>query len=337
MPEISVIITTYKGSNHLGRAIDSVLNQTFSNFEIIIVDDNDPSSEERKKTEMVVIDYLNNMKNYRIFYIKHKQNKNGAAARNTGIHKAQGKYIAFLDDDDFYMPERLEKCYAKLEAMNVNSVYTSVVYANDSKITGVKCATQKGKLFNELLLDENLLGTGSNLFIKRESILKLGGFDERYRRNQDYEFMLRYFREEDIEVINEFLVVKSTNGTINIPPFDKMLETKKMILDVFSEQIDKLNENQKYIFQRNIVKSLLLSAFIYCNNNDIKKAEEIGKEWGIKLDLKDKIKKFLVQIHLYKTLNKKCKSMIKNRREVTIGNLEKEKYIERILKDNDII
>lgn len=332
MPEISVIITTYKGSSHLERAIDSVLNQTFSDFEIIIVDDNDPSSEERKKTERVVKDYLNGVKGNTIFYIQHKKNKNGAAARNTGIQKARGKYIAFLDDDDFYMPERLEKCYAKLEETHANAIYTSVIYANDSKITGIKCATQKGNLFNELLLDENLLGTGSNLFVKRDRILKLKGFDERYRRNQDYEFMLRYFKTETIEFINEFLVVKAVNDTINLPSVDIMLETKKMILDDFSQQINELNAEQKYLLRKNIVKTLFLSAFMYSNEKDIRKVEKIAKDWGVELSIRDKIKKILVRIHLYKNLSRKYKNIKKHKDEIKIDDSIKKRYIERMLR-----
>ena len=104
-PLVSVIIPTYKRLGMLGRAIDSVLNQTYNNIEIIIVDDNNEDSEYRKETERFMKKYDDNIE---IKYVKHKQNKNGAAARNTGINNANGVYIAFLDDDDEFSPKKIE-------------------------------------------------------------------------------------------------------------------------------------------------------------------------------------------------------------------------------------
>ncbi len=102
---VSVIITTYKRSNIIERAIKSVINQTYKNIEIIVVDDNANELEERKKTENVVSKYKN------IVYIKN-ENKTGAAlSRNVGICRAKGEYIAFLDDDDEYREDKIEKQY----------------------------------------------------------------------------------------------------------------------------------------------------------------------------------------------------------------------------------
>ena len=100
---VSVIITTYGGSKTLKRAINSILAQTYKNIEIIIVDDNDPNSLERKHTENII----SNFDACTIKYIKHSKNLNGAVARNTGINASNGKYICFLDDDYFYLPNRV--------------------------------------------------------------------------------------------------------------------------------------------------------------------------------------------------------------------------------------
>ena len=96
--KVSVIITTYKRADMLSRAINSVLNQTYKNIEVIVVDDNGNGSEYRLKTEIIMNKYsqIDNLK-----YIKHKENKNGSAARNTGIREATGDIICFLDDDDW--------------------------------------------------------------------------------------------------------------------------------------------------------------------------------------------------------------------------------------------
>ena len=89
---ISIIIPTYGRPTTLKRSIDSVLSQTYSKIEIIVVDDNNPDTESRKETEEVMSTFSDS----RIKYLKHEHNKNGSAARNTGIRKASGKYIGIL-------------------------------------------------------------------------------------------------------------------------------------------------------------------------------------------------------------------------------------------------
>ena len=109
---VSVIITSYGGSNTLCRAIDSILEQTCQCFEVIVVDDNDPNTNQRFRTSNMMKKYINDN---RVKYIKHKHNINGSAARNTGINSAKGAYITFLDDDDYLYPDRLELAVKVLE------------------------------------------------------------------------------------------------------------------------------------------------------------------------------------------------------------------------------
>ena len=92
--KVSTIITTYRRADMLKRAIDSVLNQTYSNIEVIVVDDNDEKSEDRKNTEEIMTSYANNPK---VKYIKHKVNMNGAAARNTGIKNSTNSHAHVLE------------------------------------------------------------------------------------------------------------------------------------------------------------------------------------------------------------------------------------------------
>lgn len=112
LPLISVIIPTYKRASFLARAINSVLEQTYPQVEIIVVDDNNPDSEFRAETEKIMGNYINVPS---VQYVRHTQNCNGAAARNTGIECSRGMYICFLDDDDWYMPHKLEKQYQYLQ------------------------------------------------------------------------------------------------------------------------------------------------------------------------------------------------------------------------------
>ena len=108
-PLVSVIITTYRNEALLPRAIGSVLHQTYRNLELIVVDDNDPQSDSRRATEAVMAGYPS------VLYLRHPENRNGAAARNTGIRAAKGKYIAFLDNDDLYFSGHIAQCVEALE------------------------------------------------------------------------------------------------------------------------------------------------------------------------------------------------------------------------------
>ena len=101
-PTVSIIIPTYNRAHLIGRAIQSVLNQTYQNFEIIVVDDGSTDN-----TEEMIKEFQKHDK--RIKYIRHEKNRGGAAARNTGIKVARGEYIAFQDSDDEWLPEKLEK------------------------------------------------------------------------------------------------------------------------------------------------------------------------------------------------------------------------------------
>lgn len=103
---VSIIMPSYNTAQYIVETIQSVINQTcltqtYKNIEIIVVDDNDPKSEYRISTEKMMKKYADDE---RVIYIQHEINKNGAAARNTGIKYAKGEYISFLDDDDYYYP-----------------------------------------------------------------------------------------------------------------------------------------------------------------------------------------------------------------------------------------
>src|SRR5690554_8001037 len=103
---VSIIIPTYKQLDKLKRSIDSVLMQSYENIEIIVVDDNGYDSEYSSLVNTLMEEYINNKK---VKYIKHKVNKNGSAARNTGIRHSNGDYIMFLDDDDMFVNDKIRK------------------------------------------------------------------------------------------------------------------------------------------------------------------------------------------------------------------------------------
>lgn len=111
-PLVSVVIPTFGEDASIEGSVDSVLCQKYDYFEVIVVDDNAPGTKGRIETEHLMKKYKDDP---RVIYIKHEKNKNGAAARNTGARAAKGSYIAFLDDDDQFLPDKIKRQVDYLE------------------------------------------------------------------------------------------------------------------------------------------------------------------------------------------------------------------------------
>ena len=256
MKKVSVIIPTHKRSNSLIRAINSVLNQSYKNIEIIVVDDNDQNSDYRKNNEKKLSIYRNDK---RVIYLKHEKNMNGACARNTGIKKATGDYITFLDDDDYFLKERIEKLVNKLEqCKNYQGCYTSVIYIQKDKIIKKLNALKNGNLKWDLLNQNSFFGTGSNIFLRKEVIKKIGLFDSDFIRHQDIEYMIRFFNFCSIINLDEFLVVKCVDDKANIPNFSKMLEVKKLFFKKFEKDIKEYKNKENEIYYNNYLQLLYM-------------------------------------------------------------------------------
>lgn len=254
---VTVIIPTYKRAKYIERAIESILHQTYQEFEIIVVDDNNPETEDRRHMEQIMEKYL---KNEKIHYIKHEKNKNGAVARNTGIKIAKGEYISFLDDDDYYTPERLEKMVKILETKTEYvAAYSSVAIVEQGKIISIMQATQEGNLWEKVLLKQFDLGTGSNLFVRTSAIKEINGFNEKFIRHQDIEFLVRLLRNNKIINIEEILVVKNDDDRKNMPEVEKFIEVKMKYMNSFQNYVKELEEEQqKEFYYRNYLEILYL-------------------------------------------------------------------------------
>ena len=254
---VSVIITTYEGSKYIGRALISVLNQTYKDLEVIVVDDNIEESEERIRTEKVI----RTISDERVVYLKNQQHINGAYARNQGIHIARGEYIAFLDDDDIFCRERVEECVKILEKENeYDAVYSNVVIVTNNRMTATVKAKKSGMLQKNLILNKNMLGTGSNLFLTRRAVQKIGDFDESFVRYQDVEFMVRFFDFFKIANLEKYLVVKCSNGGKNIPNYKKMIEVQKKFDSKYQEQMKQFSDEDIHEYKTNEISEVYSEA-----------------------------------------------------------------------------
>jgi len=205
--KVSVIVPTYNRAHLITEAIDSILNQTFKDFELIIVDNY--SSDD---TESIVKSYADE----RIRYFKHQNNGLVSINRNYGINKSRGEYTAFLDDDDLWLPEKLEKQVEFLDSdKELGLVYsdTYIIGSNGNLREHTyfyRIKPFRGNVFNKLL-QGNFIPM-LTVVIRKEVLDKVGGFNPRYKICQDYDLWLRIAEYYPIDFIEQPLAKYRVHG-----------------------------------------------------------------------------------------------------------------------------
>lgn len=240
--KVSVIIPTYKRPGMLGRAIESVLNQTYKNIEVIVVDDNDEGSKGRKETELFMEKYKNLKE---VVYLKHKKNQNSSGARNTGIKYSASKYLAFLDDDDEFKKDKIEKQVNYLKEKNLKGCYTLFIRKKMEKIIQESTYSKEGNLQVETLNLTSKVGAGSTLMIDKEVIDKLKGFDASFLRHHDIEFLVRYFERFEIGCVKEHLTILNVDDEMNRPNGTNLKKTHEKFFKKYKIIIDSLSKSEK--------------------------------------------------------------------------------------------
>ncbi|KOO50426.1 glycosyltransferase family 2 protein [Priestia koreensis] len=235
MDKITCIVTTYnRPISVLKRALDSIVNQTYSNLEIVVVNDAPHLIELEEKIRNMICEY----ENFKIKYVKHSENMGACGARNTGLEHATGQYVAFLDDDDEWLPIKLEKQYQLITKEDVALVYCSH-YETDGK--------NEYKLVEESfaregiqkddwgrLLMENFVGSTSYPLIDIKAINHVGGFNLELKSSQDHELWIRIAKKYKILYCREPLVIYynskesiSSNPHNRLQGFEYLLEKYK--------------------------------------------------------------------------------------------------------------
>lgn len=201
--KVSVIIPTYNRAASIAASIQSVLDQTWQNYEIIVVDDGSTDN-----TRQVVENFTDD----RVRYIYLEQNGGPSRARNEGIRQAKYEYIAFLDSDDEWLPQKLEK---QMQLMlnvpeTVGLVYCRVKARKEDGDIAVcpNLSLQKEQLEGWLLEDligGNVIDT-TTMLIRRQCLEQTGGFDEGLSCLEDWELVLRIAEKWEIGFVDEILV-----------------------------------------------------------------------------------------------------------------------------------
>ena len=196
-PLVSVIIPAFKAASYIAECIDSVLAQSYPNFEIIIVDDGSPDQQKE-----IVAPYLKSYKNIQYHY---QRNKGVSAARNRGLEYAKGELIAFLDADDVWMSENLMLKIKKFADGDFGMVHSGAHLINESSsLMEGKLSGEEGNLLNALLSWRSSQVPGpSSILVKREVIEKVGNWDENLSTSADQEFFIRVASQFKIGKISE--------------------------------------------------------------------------------------------------------------------------------------
>lgn len=202
-PKVSVIIPTFNHGRLLGRAVRSVLGQTWEDYELIIVDDG--SSDE---TPEVIAGFSDE----RITMIRHEENEGKSAALNNASAAAQGAYVALLDDDDEWLPEKLGAQVKRLDEAPdvVGLIYTwrRLVDETGEKPPATAGMSLRGDIYEQMLRWE-LPVPASTWMVKREALESVGGFNEKMRVSNDMDFIVRLCeRGWHVDVVPQVLVVK---------------------------------------------------------------------------------------------------------------------------------
>lgn len=222
MSKVSVIITAYNSMPYLPQALESVLNQSFQDFEVIIIDDGSTDNS---------MHWANEQADTRIRVISQK-NQGVASARNNGIENSQGEYIAFLDGDDVWEETKLEKQVSKLDSHHKACLVHTWMAAIDEggEFTGkVYSSKACGDVWHEIL-EKNMVTTSCTM-IRRSALNKIGVFDQSLTVSEDWDLWIRCAAEFEFAVIEEPLVRYRQLESSKSKRYPKMLNDFRIIIE----------------------------------------------------------------------------------------------------------
>jgi glycosyltransferase involved in cell wall biosynthesis len=219
MPEVSVIIPSFNRPELVERAVESVINQTLSDIEIIVVDD---------CSDVDLVTLLTGYKNLKV--LRNDRNRGGCYSRNRGISEAKGKYLNFLDDDDILYPEKLEKqlkCFNRSSIPNLGMVTCNVEDGRSGDII-IKKNEVRGNIYKEVLEKFAVSGIESMLF-RADYVKEIGGFDEKLQSSQEYDLLIRFTEKYSVDFVDEILTKEFRSVNQISTNFDKKIQGAKYL------------------------------------------------------------------------------------------------------------
>ena len=309
LPLVSVIIPTYNREKVIGRSINSVLNQTYQNFEIIVIDDCSQDD-----TETVINAYQDN----RIHYVRNERNLGAAGSRNAGMKLAQGEYIAFQDSDDEWHPGKLEKQIRAIEADTETAEgEAGMVYCQAYKELGgmmrrfpaedTPMEYKTGNILSTFLFVS--LASTQTIMIKKKVWEEIGGFHEELKNLEEWEYCIRIAEKFRIVFVNEplvtlyysdnnisgnhiagmkteFYILKRIEQYLTTPELIKVKmdailersyrkESKALFQELLFQYVDHLLERKRY------EEAAALFTIPECRSDDLKVQKQLNKVFSI--------------------------------------------------------
>ena len=208
MPTISVIIPTYNSEKTIQKTIESVFKQTFTDFELIVINDGSEDG-----TLDIILQF--NDPRVQVFSYPHA---GGNFSRNRGLEAAVGKFVSFLDADDIWTPDKLARQFQALqenESAKVAYSWTDYIDESGKFLLSGTHITANGDVYEQLLVT-NFLENGSNPLIYREALIELGGFDKSLSAGQDWDMWLRLAQKFNfVAVPSVHILYRISPGTVS--------------------------------------------------------------------------------------------------------------------------
>ena len=238
MPLISVIIPVYNSEKTIQETLKSVLNQTFSDFEIIVINDGSQDS---------TLDIISSLQDSRIKIFSYP-NAGISASRNRGISHASGEFIAFLDHDDLWTPDKLESQLRALQENPQAAVAYSWVDLIDESSQFIRSYSRlsiTGNVQAELLVS-NFLKTASNPLIRKEALIQVGGFEQSICGPEDWDLFLRMAAHYHfVAVPRSQVLYRMITGSASTNVFRQEAESLKVIDRAFTQAPESLQHLKK--------------------------------------------------------------------------------------------
>lgn len=265
---VSIIIPTYRRATMLHRAIASTLEQTYANIEVLVVSDNEPDDEFTVKARETVESFNDE----RVRLITQEKHINGAVARNVGIRASKGEYISFLDDDDYYDKDKIEKQVALLSTLDKSwgGVCCRYKVYYRGKLVEVASKFKSGYIYKEEMM--SLVRTQTNsLLLRRDALFDAGLFDESLLRNQDVQLITRFTYKYKLKFMDDCLNNLDHNDQQNRKKPEDIQAVRRAFIQSVSDiyaslspferyrmkMLDKFNNGALYIMNRQYIKGLL--------------------------------------------------------------------------------
>lgn len=204
MSLVTAVITTHKREPEiLERALKSVLSQTYTNIETIVVDDSPADYIKRDDVRRMVEGYADQ----KVKYIQHDKCMGACVARNTGLKAANGEFIAFLDDDDEWLPSKIEEQLKAFVSDDIALVYcgSETLNTNDNSVKPRNTKFVSGNIYSQLLVS-NFIGSTSFPLLRKSALEAIGGFDPLMESAQDYDVWLRISKSYEVAFVDNILV-----------------------------------------------------------------------------------------------------------------------------------